>query len=234
MPPTAPSGARLPSLPVLCYVTDRRRLAARLGAPPDAPAVGLALETRIVEAARAGVTLIQVREPDLLAGRLFELVTHVVSAVHASGALLVVNDRLDVALSAGADGVHLRESSMPAEAVRRLAPDALVGRSIHRTPAGDEEAVLDYLVFGTVFPTASKPASARTAGSEGLQSAVAASKRPVLAIGGVCLANVAAIARTGCAGVAAVDLFQAADDFTQLHEIVVQVRRAFDTAEVVS
>lgn len=227
------SAARLPAGPLLCYVTDRRRLAAARGEPADAAPVIEAVAACARAAARSGVSLIQVREPDLPAARLHDLVTALLPDVRAGGARLVVNERLDVALAAAADGVHLRESSIEASAARRIAPGMIVGRSVHSVPAAGRQGSdpdLDYLVFGTVFATASKPGPGPRAGVEGLRSAVAAARLPVIAIGGVRVEHLAALAATGCAGAAAVGLFQDAAGAAELREIVSAFRRAFDTA----
>lgn len=151
----------------------------------------------------------QVRERDLEAGRLFDLVSELVGVARASRTRIVVNDRLDVALAAGADGVHLREDSIDAEAVRRLAPSGfLIGRSVH---AAEDAAYLgrtvDYLIAGTVWSTRSKPASHPLLGADGLEALVQQAQAPVLAIGGVTLDRLDAVARAGAAGVAAIGLF---------------------------
>lgn len=171
-----------------------------------------ALAGRIRDAARAGVDLVQVRQPALDARTLFEVVRTALDAVRDTGARVIVNERLDVALAAGAHGVHLKEDSMPAARARAATPRGfLVGRSVHSVGAAyqaDADAV-DYLVFGTLFETASKPGRV-AAGTDTLAAAVHATRLPVLAIGGVTLERVAAVARAGAAGVAAIGLF--ADD----------------------
>jgi thiamine-phosphate pyrophosphorylase len=181
-------------------VTDRRR----------APTTE-ALLRRVTAAAGAGVQLIQIREADLEARALLDLVRAVVGAVRGSHARVLVNDRLDVALAGGAHGVHLRSASMPAPRARFLAPPGfLVGRSVHSVEdAARARAAggLDYLLFGTVFETASKP-GAPAAGVTTLGEVVTASGGlPVLGIGGVTTARAGALARAGCAGLAAIGLF---------------------------
>jgi len=103
----------------LCLVTDRRRLCADT-TPFDVARRCLVEQTRLAVA--AGVDLIQVRELDLATGVLAALVTDMVHLAHGTDTRIVVNDRLDVALACGAAGVHLRGDSMPAEAVRQIAP----------------------------------------------------------------------------------------------------------------
>jgi thiamine-phosphate pyrophosphorylase len=189
---------------MLCLITDRQRL--RPGAAA-ADAVQ-ALIDQAAWAARSAVDLIQVRERDLEGAPLAELVTLILKVTAGSGTRVVVNDRLDIALACGAHGVHLRHDSMPTEAVRRLVPEGfLVGRSVHSPGEAVAAGRVDYLLAGTVFPTASKPGAARTLGVDGLAEIVQAVAVPVLAIGGVTPDRFDEIASTGAAGVAGVGLF---------------------------
>jgi thiamine-phosphate diphosphorylase len=192
---------------MICLVTDRRRLAGA-SADPDAAIACLARQAK--HAVDAGVDLIQVREPDLEAGLLARLVTALLAVTAASSTRLVVNDRLDVALACGAAGVHLRADSIPVTAARRLAPAGfLVGRSVHGVAEAAAAADADYLIAGTVFPSASKPATAPLLGIDGLRAIVAAASRPVLAIGGMAGERIGAAAAAGAAGCAAIGLFMA-------------------------
>ena len=197
----------------LCLVTDR----GRTGPVGQARA-----------AAAAGVDLVQVRERDLEGAELAELVRAVLDAVAGSRTRVVVNDRLDVALATGAHGVHLRADSFAARDVRRLAPAGfVVGRSVH-TPAEAADADADYIVAGTVFPTASKPHLNTALGIAGLRTIVEAARVPVLAIGGVSADNVMEIARAGAAGVAEIGLFGVPDT---LDALVRTLRSRFDSAK---
>jgi thiamine-phosphate pyrophosphorylase len=164
----------------------------------------------VAAAARAGIDLVQIRERDMDGGPLLALVGRCLEAVRATRTRILVNDRLDVALAAGAHGVHLRGDSMPAERVRVTAPPGfLVGRSVH---AADEAArvtaagALDYLIFGPVFPTSSKPGHPGV-GLQALQDVVRATPVPVLAVGGITTAAIERIQDAGAAGVAAIGLF---------------------------
>jgi thiamine-phosphate diphosphorylase len=197
--------------PVLCAVTDRRRLP---------------ILAHVAAAADAGLDWVQIREPDLPAAELYEVVRHAIAEVSGAATRIIVNDRLDVAIAAGAHGVHLRGTSFDVSRVRAVAPaDFVIGRSVHSV----EEAIaaeggggLDYLIFGTMFPTASKPEGHPLAGPEALRAAVAACRLPILAIGGITRENVDTIAATGAAGVAAIGLFldsQSAD--------IASIRRSF-------
>lgn len=199
---------------IICLVTDRRRADPVLQAK---------------RAADAGIDLIQVRERDLEATELVAIVTAVIHAVRRTKTRVVVNDRLDIALACGADGVHLRSNSIPAPAARALAPAGfLVGRSVHG--AGDAiraAAHVDYLIAGTVFATASKP-DAGLIGADGLRAIVAAVRVPVLAIGGVTADRVETIAESGAAGLAAIGLFS---DTGGLEAVTASLRRGFERLE---
>jgi thiamine-phosphate pyrophosphorylase len=207
-------------------ITDRRRFGADWKE---------SLVAHVAAAARAGVHLIQVRERDLDARPLVELVERCVQAVRGTGTRVLVNDRVDVALAARAHGVHLRGDSMAAARVRAITPHPLlVGRSI-RTPEeamrAERDGGLDYLLFGTVFETQSKPGMPAT-GVQRLAQTVAATRLPVLAVGGMTRAALPAVAAAGAAGFAAIGLFADAPA-GQLHVLVQQACSAFDTPRTV-
>ena len=186
---------------------------------------------RIGSAARAGAHLIQIRQPHVEALALTRLVERARQAVAGTAARVLVNDRVDVALSAGAHGVHLRGESMPAARVRAIAPAGFViGRSVHAVAealAVERDGGLDYLLFGTVFATDSKPGLA-PAGVEGLAAVCASASLPVLAIGGISVSSLAPVGRIGAAGFAAIGLFASAE-LEALPQLVAAARSAFDT-----
>jgi thiamine-phosphate pyrophosphorylase len=204
---------------ILCLVTDRRRRS-----PIE--------QSR--HASRAGVDFIQLREPDLEAATLSALAAGMVEAARGGPARIVVNDRMDVALTSGAGGVHLRGDSISPARARDLSPPGfLIGRSVR----GVEEAVLaaryaDYLIAGTVFPTASKSGLRDHLGVDGLAAIVKAVAVPVLAIGGVSMERMEAVAGTGAAGVAAISLFDADSDALLL--AVHEARSRFDSVKSAS
>jgi thiamine-phosphate pyrophosphorylase len=213
-------------------VTDRRRLAQA------APAVNL--EDQIAGACRAGVDLIQIRERDLDARALTSLVKQCVAAAKGTSTRIIVNDRLDVALASGAQGVHLRSDSIAAARVRELSPPGfIVGRSVHGVEdavAADRSGGLDYLILGTLFPTASKDPSRPVTTMTALAAACALVSTPVLAIGGITAARAEDIIKTGAAGIAAIGFFlpdPAASVDQQLHARVSELRRVFDTCGAV-
>lgn len=198
---------------MICLVTDRRRR----------PVVEQASE-----AAEAGVDMIHVRERDLQAGALASLVAAIVAVTRGSATRVVVNDRVDVALASGADGVHLRGDSMPAARVRAVVPQGfLICSAVHT--AGEAVAAAgasDYLVAGTVFPTASKPGMTGVLGLEGLAGIVRAVSVPVLAIGGMSVSTAGDVAASGARGLAAIGLFTDSD--RPIKEVVRQIRERFN------
>jgi thiamine-phosphate diphosphorylase len=219
----------------ICLVTDRRRL-VRPGAPEHEARSCLLIQVR--HAVEAGVDLIQVRERDLEAAPLAALVTEVRAAARGSSTRVVVNDRLDVALACGTDGVHLRSDSVAVAAARQLAPaEFLIGRSVHRIEDAVAARGADYLIAGTVFRSESKPDGHPLLGIDGLRALARATTAPVLAIGGISLDRIGAIAAAGAAGIAAIGLFMrsagggAADCRAgALRERVAQMRNRFDSA----
>jgi thiamine-phosphate pyrophosphorylase len=191
-------------VPCVYLVTDRRRLSP--GARTTADEV-VALEAFLDRAIDAGVDALQIRERDLEARDLRALAARV--AARARGrALVLVNDRADVALAAGLDGVHLRADGAPTGEVKRLGPPGwMVGRSVHGAEEAGGEIAADYVLFGTVFEGGSKAAGAPLAGLDGLRAAAGACHAPVVAIGGITPERAARAMAAGARGVAAIGVF---------------------------
>jgi thiamine-phosphate pyrophosphorylase len=210
--------------PILCYVTDR----ATLRTGEDLPVL-------VRRSVGAGVDWVQLREKDLPAERLLELARTAVATVEGTATRVLINDRLDVALAAGAAGVHLGEASLPvAEVVRwcreangkRRAPKGfLVGASCHSLASAREaeRGGADYIFFGPVFRTPSKATYGPPQGLAKLAEVARSVRLPVLAIGGIILENAAACLKVGAAGLAAIRLFQESPD---LAATVAQLRAA--------
>jgi len=186
--------------------------------------------SRIETAAAAGVDLVQIREKGL-SGRNCGLLTRKALqraakslASNAAPTRILVNDRLDVALSEGAGGVHLGENSLPLPEAKRLvkaqalSQEFLIGVSCHSLDAARSAASggADYLFFGPIFATPSKAAFGAPQGLERLAEVCRAVSIPVLAIGGITLANASACLAAGAAGIAAIRLFQDARDINSL------------------
>ena len=193
--------------PLLCLVT---------GASAD-QAGTLDLITRSI---RAGIDFIQIREREMDDRSLLQVTRMAVERARGTRTRVVVNDRLDVALAAGAGGVHLRADSMAGSIVRRHAPDEyVIGRSVHsRAEAieAERDGGYDYLIFGTVFDSLSKPAGRPSQGLTALRAVCEAVRLPVLAIGGISIERARGVAEAGAAGVAAISLFARARDLDRV------------------
>jgi len=188
------------------------RLTAVLVTSPDGP-----VEDVLGTAGRAlqgGVRGILVRRPRATAVEVYNMTRHLRPATRRAGCRLLVSDRIDAALAADADGVHLGARSLPTAAARRiLRPGMLLGRSTHDLDeaAAAEAAGADYIFLGPVFETPSHPGEPGL-GTAHLREAVLRTSIPVLAIGGVTTGNVDEIVRAGAAGAAAVSLYARAAD----------------------
>ena len=196
------------------------------------------LVAQVKAAVAAGVDLVQVREPDLSDRVILEVVTQCVDLARGSKTVILVNDRLDIALAAGAGGVHLRARSVPAAAARRHLPAGfLLGRSVHDAEAAArvvERGSVDYLVLGTVFSSQSK-LGVSPCGVGVLRAVAGAVALPVLAIGGVTVDNAVDVFRAGAAGVAAIGLFAdpgPSGRFDGIQRVVGEIRRVYMESHV--
>jgi len=159
----------------------------------------------------AGLPAVQLREKDLPGRTLLALAARLRKATAARGAALFVNDRLDVALAVGADGVHLGEHSFPVDVARVVLPAATIGASVHEvTDAATSTA--DFVFFGPVFATPSKASFGDPQGTARLADAVRAAAAPVLAIGGIDRETAAEVRATGAHGMAVIRAILAAAD----------------------
>ncbi|HZP89999.1 MAG TPA: thiamine phosphate synthase [Actinomycetota bacterium] len=163
-------------------------------------------------AIEGGASAVQLRAPELDDDDLLRLAARLVGPCREAGVLLVVNDRVEVAVRSGADGVHLGQRDELEGARERLGPDRVLGISV-RTPAqarAAERAGADYLGV-TVWATPTKP-EAMPVGIEGLRDVVAATRLPVVGIGGITAANARRVLDAGAEGVAVVSAVGAAPD----------------------
>ena len=189
--------------PAICVVTRGRGSA-------DSSERAALLE-RLESAASAGATIVQIRERQFDDRELVRFTEQVADAVRPHRVLVAVNERVDIALAAGAGGVHLKSNSPPVSDVRRIVPaEFVVGRSVHSVEeavAAERSGGCDYLFFGTVFPSTSKPADHVVAGVEALERVCHAVALPVIAIGGISRERAPLVVRAGAAGIAAISLF---------------------------
>ena len=170
-------------------------------------------------AARAGVDYIQIRERDLPGRELLALACKARERAGGLSAKLLINERVDIALAAGLDGVHLPSNAVGPRRIRMIAPEGFViGVSCHSTDqlrrAEDEGA--DFAVFGPVFDTPSKRQYGEPLGLESLTRACQAVELPVLALGGVGVDRVPSCVEAGAAGVAAISMFQSGVEIAQV------------------
>ncbi len=171
---------------------------------------------QVVQAAlEGGCRCIQLRDKSASGSELLEVASTLRALTRRFGALLIVNDRFDVALAAEADGVHVGPNDLPVAAIRARVPSSfLIGASCDRV----EDAVVltaagaDYLGCGTVYPTRTKPDAGAAIGVERLADIARAVPQPVVAIGGITPANVGALAASGASGIAVVGAVMGATD----------------------
>lgn len=161
--------------------------------------------------AASGCERIQIREKDMPARKMFELVRAAIARARPHGAAVLVNSRVDVALAAGAEGVHFpTRAPSPAEFEAILPPGFLVGMSTHTI--GEireaERCGADFVVFGPVYRTASKPWLTRPLGLEMLRKACTSTALPVAALGGVSPERAQECAGAGAAAIAGISMFQ--------------------------
>ena len=157
--------------------------------------------------------MVQLREKDLSAGQLLALAWRL-RKLTSGRALLLVNDRLDVALACGADGVQLGEEALPPRAARQVAGEGLLlGRSVHSVEGAVEAEAegADLLVLGTIFPTRSHPGR-RAAGVSLVEQVSSRVHIPVLAIGGAKVENVGAVIEAGASGAAVISAISRSRD----------------------
>ncbi len=161
----------------------------------------------------AGIRLIQYRNKQGSSRELFEISRQIAERARRAGAVFIVNDRADVALTANADGVHVGQEDLPVELVRRLVkPGRTLGYSTHGVGQVREadQSSANYIALGPIFPTQSKERPDPVVGLEGLREARKATRKPLVAIGGISVANARAVLEAGADSVAVMgDLLKA-------------------------
>ena len=181
-------------VPALWLITDRSLAAGPL---PGA----------VEECLAAGLRAVQLREKDLAARDLSALASVLRESTRRHGARLLINDRLDVALGVGADGVQRTGDSLPVATLRRLAgPPFLLGASVHSVAEAREAEAdgADFIVFGPVYDTPAKRRYGPPQGVAALRQVTCAVRRPVLAVGGITPGRAAEVLGAGASGVAAI------------------------------
>ena len=187
----------------------------------------------VVRAAiQGGATVVQYREKGATTRLMVEEARGLRELCRGAGIPLIINDRVDVALAVGADGVHLGVDDMPVAIARRLlGPDKLIGHSpetLEQVRTSEADGA-DYLGVGSVFGTATKPDAGPPIGLSGLERVIAVVSIPVVGIGGITIQNAAQVIQAGAAGVAVISAVVAAEDVEaaarRLREIIDAVPR---------
>lgn len=176
----------------------------------------------------AGVRLIQLREKNLPAGDLTILARTVRELTTAADALLIINDNIDVALSVGADGVHLGQDDLPVRDARAQAPDLIVGASSHSVEEARQACVdgASYVNIGPLFPTATKEWRGEFLGWEGLERIAKVITVPFTVMGGIKKQHVSRLVAAGARTIAVVTAVTAADDPKRAaEELIEEIRR---------
>jgi len=216
------------SRPILYLIT---RGATTEGTTRDAPEFASILH-QVSAAVAAGINLIQIREKQLTARVLFELVERATYLTRGTNTRVLVNDRTDVAVGAGADGVHLTTQSLDAAMIRKtFGKEVLIGSSTHSLAEARfaQEQGADFIVFGPVFETQSKKSFGPPAGLEKFAD-VARELRdfPVLALGGISVANAQDCFAAGAQGIAGISLFSNPQTLRQTATVIVELAKAQD------
>jgi thiamine-phosphate pyrophosphorylase len=193
----------------------RARLrAARLYLVIESRVEGASAKSIVAAALLGGVDVVQLRDKEASDADLVAAATRLRALCHEHGALLIVNDRPDLALAAQADGVHLGHDDAPADSVRaQVGPDLLIGLSTHspKQVDGASASDADYLGVGPVYPTATKP-DLEPVGLELVRYAAKHARQPFFAIGGIDAERAREVAEAGAERIAVVRAIRDADD----------------------
>lgn len=187
----------------LCLVTDR-------GLCGNRPLADI-----VRQAVQGGIASVQLREKDLSTRAFVEEAAQIKALLTPAAIPLIINDRVDVALAVGAEGVHVGQNDMPCELVRRLmGPTAIIGLSVETWEDVEraQDQPVDYLGVSPIFATPTKTDTKGAWGLTGLARIKAYSRHPLVAIGGLNAANIADVVRAGADGIAVVSAICAAAD----------------------
>lgn len=210
------------TLPKLYAIIDAQRLEGR---SPAAMAEALL---------KAGVRLIQYRDKENASRDIYDACLQLSSLIHQAQAAFIVNDRTDIALAVEADGVHLGQDDFPVEEARRiLGNNKIVGYSTHDLGqlAEADRAPVDYVAYGPVFPTQSRQNPSPVVGLAGLSAARAATRKPLVAIGGITSENAAGVLQAGADSVAIIQaLHEGADAGEAARRLLASLRRQVKNA----
>ena len=185
----------------------------------DVQMSGLSHADQVQLLSLGGATLVQLRDKQMAPRQLYEHARAAVAVAAMTEVQLIINDRVDVALAAGAHGVHLGQDDMPPEAARRLLGDeAVIGYSTHTIEQAKGALTLpvDYIAIGPIFETATKTDTSQTLGLDGLRAVrEAVGNFPLVAIGGISHANAREVIEAGADSVAVISAVVSEPDITK-------------------
>ena len=176
---------------------------------------GRSIEWIVEEAVKGGVTMVQLREKHCPTREFIELAVRLMEKLHLTGIPLIINDRLDIALAANADGLHIGQNDIPYAIARRLlGQDKIIGLSVENMEQVQEANKLDvdYIGISPIFSTKTKNDTMKPFGLEGIRHVKAITCHPAVAIGGINVSNVRQIMEAGANGIAIVSAIMSADD----------------------
>jgi thiamine-phosphate pyrophosphorylase len=187
---------------------------------------GRTLPAVVADALRGGLRAVQLREKDLASCQLFELAGEMRAVTREYGAKLLINDRVDIALAVGADGVHLGRASLPVDVARSiLGSDRIIGYSAHSLAEAlqAEQAGADFVTFGPVYASPSKASYGEPLGLSRLSEVARTLTIPVFALGGVKISTVHEALSTGAHGIALISAVIASQDPRAVTESLLQI-----------
>jgi len=180
-------------------------------------ALGRPITQAVEQAIQGGVTMVQLREKDASTRDFYQVALEVQAVTRRHGIPLVVNDRLDIALAIGADGVHLGQGDMPIEVARRLVGSRMfigISAATAESALAAQKAGADYIGTGPVYPTGSKDDAGDAIGIAQLAAVCGAVSIPVVAIGGISAGNTPGIMESGADGIAVISAILSQPDIT--------------------
>jgi thiamine-phosphate pyrophosphorylase len=187
---------------------------------------GGTLPAVVADALRGGLRAVQLREKDLSGCQLFELASELREVTRQYGAKLLINDRIDIALAVGADGVHLGSNSIPVAVARRILGNSqIIGYSAHSQEEAEqaERDSADFVTFGPVYATPSKAVYGEPLGLECLANVARSVSIPVFALGGVKKASAIEVLSAGAHGIALISAIIAAHNPSTETESLLQI-----------
>ncbi|HAG52003.1 MAG TPA: thiamine phosphate synthase [Deltaproteobacteria bacterium] len=193
----------------LYLITDRQQISRQHAADSKR-----SLLTVIEEALKGGVKAVQLREKDLNAWELFELAQGMRRLTKDYNAKFFINDRVDVAMSVGADGIHLGQNSFSAREVRKIFHKAIIGVSTHSVEEAEiaEKQGADFVTLGPIFYTPSKVGYGEPLGVALIKKVKREIKIPVFAIGGIKMDSINEVIQAGADGVAVISAIIGAEE----------------------